>query len=204
MVFSAHGQCKDCVAVALMTVSFTTNIRLLQGCRYGAAFDMVHANAPVLTLAGLSGTRPESGVISTTASELAVALHSLTPTFDTGTGSFTITPSGGLQSGPHVFTFKVVNQDGGQTTPPSLTWQASYVTNPAVSVSTGSTERLKPMFIIDPAIQSGTRAHQSDDNPCAQNTITVTVTVALQVLLQSRSLQRPSCQPSRVLQSPSL
>jgi len=87
-------------------VTFSTNVDLVPGCRYGDQYADAHSAVPALTLSGLLGTK-KGASISATTSALSVPLHGVVPVFNSMNGQVVITPSSDLLAGEHSFSFTV-------------------------------------------------------------------------------------------------
>jgi hypothetical protein len=159
-------------ATNVITVSFTTSIELLSGCQYGGEFAQSRSTPPKITLSGLTGTRLGASIGQTTS--LTASLHQRPPSFTQGDGQFILTPAGSLAMAAHAFSFEVVNQETGKSAA-TLSINTEWVTSSWTSVDVGSTDRTQPMYILAPRTLVTTTVHQSSDNPCAVNTITVSL-----------------------------
>ena len=199
---SAHDFCVLCVHTAaddeavsishpctpnhvLVQVSFTNNIPLLPGCGVvsGDTFDGAYSSAPSLTLQGLSGIKAGSAISTTTSSDSV--LNGLTPAY--ANGNLEITPSNALSAGSYSFQFDVRNQESANDPSASaLGLQASYVTmsgGTATAVST-PVDDTRPFKIVAPYIDASSRVYQSSDEPCADNTISVSLTTNVPLYLE--------------------
>jgi hypothetical protein len=165
---SIHWPC----ATNVITVSFTTSIELLGGCQHGETFAQSRSTPPKITLSGLTGTRLGEDIGQTTS--LTASLHQRQPSFTQGDGGFILTPAGSLAMAAHAFSFAVVNQETGNSAA-TLSINTEWVTSSWTSVDVGSTDRTQPMYILAPRTLDTTTVHQSSDNPCAVNTITVSL-----------------------------
>ena len=86
------------------------------------------------------------------------------------------TSSAGLDADvPYKFKFLYRNREFEQSAL-SLTIQADRLSNSAVLIADESTwGGYSPGTIYDPTVQASTNVHQSSSNPCAKNTITVSI-----------------------------
>ena len=151
---------------------------LLQGCGIaegGGGFNGIYAGAPSITLSGLSGVRAASTISILTSA--GTVLDQLTPTYDSSNGDLVFTPSSDLSQGTFTFSFDVVNQESANTPPANaLSLQASYLEMPGGAAAvTDDTGNNQPMYVIGPVIEASSDVHQSSDEPCADNTIDVTL-----------------------------
>ena len=149
----------------------------------GDTFNGEDSSAPSLTLQGLSGIKAGSAISTTTSSE--PVLHGLTPAY--ANGNLEITPSDGLSAGPYRFEFDVRNQESANDPSASaLGLQASIVTMSGGTATTVSTQDddTRPFKIVAPYIDASSRVYQSSDEPCATNTISVSLTTNVPLYLE--------------------
>jgi hypothetical protein len=104
------------------------------------------------------------------------------------TGTLVFVPEGDVQSSTdYSFSFTVRNQATQHTAQaPSLS--ADIVNHQPQVMDRPTTSSTQPMYVIDPRVLTGTRVHQSTDNPCSMNTITVSIKMNVPVF--------KFCQPS--------
>jgi len=85
----------------------------------------------------------------------------------------------------HTIKLKMRNKASAQV-PLILTIGINTFTNSPVTITNGNVNEYKPGYIVAPTVNGGagvTEAHQSTDNPCATNTITVSIVTNVPVYL---------------------
>ena len=171
---SAHWPCSS----NTISVSLETSIQLVAGCKYGSdsspAFSLSRPTPPKITLSGLTGTRLDADISTTASTDVPAPLNGITPTFTHADGLFVITPASDLAIGNHTFSFDVVNQETLHSSA-SLFLDTEWVTGSQTSVDVPTQVMLQPMHVIMPTTEATTTAFQSSNNPCAVNTITVSL-----------------------------
>jgi len=147
------------------------------GIADGDSWNGQHTGAPSFTLSGLSGVKAASTISALTSSE--TALNGLTPTYSAASGELVFTPSSDLALGSFSVSFDIVNQESANTPGTNaLSLQPSYVemSGGAAAAVTDATGNSQPFYILGPVIEASSSAWQSSDEPCAVNTIAVTLT----------------------------
>ena len=133
---------------------------------------------PRLTITGFTGSKDGTiAVASDSPAPLDPASISVVYTAAATTIVIELsTSSAGLDAGvAYNFTFLYRNREFEQSAL-SLTIQADRLSNSAVLIADESTwVGYSPGTIYDPTVQASTNVHQSSSNPCAKNTITVSI-----------------------------
>ena len=170
----------------VITVSLKTSVGLLNTCRVSET-NIPYNRYPRVTIAGLTGTRKGTSPSAFTSS-LGSPFSAVNSTFNVTTGTLVFVPVGDVQSTTdYSFSFTVRNQATQHTVQaPSLS--VDIVNHSPQGMNRPASIFTQPMYVGDPTVMTGTRVHQSNDNPCSMNTITVSIKMNVPVF--------KFCQPS--------
>ena len=149
-------------------VELQTNVDLLNTC--GDVDGIGNGVFPRLTISGLVGTK-SSAPSNLTSPQFAFNNFS--------GGVLTFTPLDVIhRNASYVFTFNVTNQETGQPAQ-SLSITADTLTHDFEPMTSSALDTSSPMYIISPRVlghANQTTVHQSSANPCAVNSIRITIT----------------------------